>query len=63
MTDPRVLTHLRSVHEATLARLTAADVRTKAVLRSAIAGIACERFRQAHKRWPKELAEIPKDIL
>lgn len=40
-----------------------ADIRNKANLRSAAAGIACERFRQANGRWPNDLAEIPKALL
>lgn len=39
------------------------DLRIKAQLRCAAVGIACERFRQKHKRWPATLAEIPKGIL
>jgi hypothetical protein len=44
-------------------KIAEADVRAKAELRSAVAGIACERFRRAAGRWPTDLAEIPKDIL
>jgi hypothetical protein len=40
-----------------------AVLRSRAQLRSLAAGVACERFRQANGRWPKELAEIPKAIL
>jgi glycerophosphoryl diester phosphodiesterase len=40
-----------------------ASLRAKAHLRSAVAGIAVERFRLAHGRWPESLDEIPKDIL
>lgn len=32
--------------------------RSVAELRCAVAGIACERFRQKHGRWPNELAEL-----
>lgn len=44
-------------------KMAAATLRSMARLRSLAAGIACERFRQANGRWPKELAEIPKSIL
>jgi|SRR5579883_184790 len=44
-------------------KIATSDLRAKANLRAAAAGIACERFRQANKRWPKDLAEIPKGIL
>lgn len=40
-----------------------AALRSMARLRALAAGIACERFRQANGRWPKELAETPKAIL
>lgn len=33
-------------------------VRNTALIRCAVAGIACERFRQAHGRWPNDLSEI-----
>jgi hypothetical protein len=33
-------------------------VREAAVVRCGVAGIACERFRQAHRRWPDELTEL-----
>jgi hypothetical protein len=44
-------------------KLAFAVLRGTARLRSLAVGIACERFRQANGRWPKELAEIPKSIL
>jgi hypothetical protein len=44
-------------------RLESVDPRVKAALRSAAVGIACERYRQKHGRWPAALADIPKDIL
>jgi hypothetical protein len=40
-----------------------ASLRVKAQLRSAAVGIAVERFRLTHGRWPASLDEIPKDIL
>lgn len=40
-----------------------AALRGQARLRCLATAIACERFRQANGRWPKELAEIPKAIL
>ena len=44
-------------------RMASAALRGQARLRCLAVGIACERFRQANGRWPKELAEIPKSIL
>jgi hypothetical protein len=44
-------------------KVAAAVLRGQARLRCLAVGIACERFRQANGRWPKELAEIPKSIL
>jgi hypothetical protein len=44
-------------------KVAAAALRGQARLRSLAVGIACERFRQANGRWPKELVEIPKSIL
>lgn len=44
-------------------RIAEAHLRSKAHLRSAAAGVACERFRRAHGRWPKDLAELPKELL
>jgi hypothetical protein len=32
--------------------------RTTALARCAVVGIACERFRQQHKRWPESLDEL-----
>jgi hypothetical protein len=32
--------------------------RHTAEARSAVVGIACERFRQKHNRWPNDLAEL-----
>jgi hypothetical protein len=40
-----------------------ADTRLVAQLGCAVAGIACERYRQKTGSWPKTLADIPKDIL
>ncbi len=40
------------------AKVAQADVRTKAILRVAMAGVAAERFRVAKGHWPKELAEL-----
>ena len=39
------------------------SLRIKALLRTAVVGVAVERFRLAHGRWPASLAELPKDIL
>lgn len=39
-------------------KVAAAERRTRARLRSAVVGLACERFRQAHNRWPADLAEL-----
>jgi hypothetical protein len=39
------------------------QLRIRVNLLAASAGIACERFRRAHGRWPASLEEIPKDIL
>lgn len=36
---------------------------SRAELTTAAVGIACERFRLLHDRWPTELSEIPKSIL
>lgn len=44
-------------------KMATAVLRGQARLRCLAVGIACERFRQANGRWPKELAEIPKTIL
>lgn len=44
-------------------KVTLAVLRSMARLRSLAVGFACERFRQANNRWPKDLAEIPKSIL
>jgi hypothetical protein len=38
-------------------------LRIRLELLAASAGIACELFRRAHRRWPASLEEIPKDIL
>jgi hypothetical protein len=40
-----------------------ANLRVKAQLRCAAVGVAAERFRLAHGRWPVELVEIQMDIL
>jgi hypothetical protein len=40
-----------------------ADARAKAKLKTAATGIACERFRRANGRWPRDLTEVPKDTL
>ncbi len=44
-------------------KVTLAVLRSMARLRSLAVGLACEQFRQANGRWPKDLAEIPKSIL
>jgi hypothetical protein len=38
-------------------------LRHRAALRTAAAGIACERFRLLRGRWPTTLEEIPRDVL
>lgn len=40
-----------------------ASLRAKARLRCAAVGLAVERFRLAHGRWPANLAEIPRTLL
>jgi hypothetical protein len=45
-----------------ITRVCDADDRAVAQLGCAVAGIACERFRQKTGSWPKALADIPKDI-
>src|SRR5262249_6468434 len=40
-----------------------ASLRIRASLRCAAVGLAVERYRLAHGRWPATLEEIPKDIL
>ncbi len=37
--------------------------RSVAEARCLVVGLACERFRLKHERWPKTLAEIPKELL
>lgn len=47
-------------------RLTAVVVREdrlRALLSCAVVGLACERYRHSHGRWPERLEQIPKDIL
>lgn len=44
-------------------KVASAVLRATARFRTLAVGIACERFRQANGRWPKDLAEIPKSIL
>jgi hypothetical protein len=39
-------------------RIAEADLRTKAILLTAVAGLAAERFRLANGRWPRDLAEL-----
>lgn len=39
------------------------DDEVRVLLRGLVVGIACERFRQKNKHWPKSLEEIPKDLL
>lgn len=39
-------------------RVAAADLRGKAALRAAAVGLACERYRQKHARWPNALADL-----
>ena len=45
------------------AKVLPAHWRSVAHMRSAITGIACERFRLQHGRWPKTLAELPPALL
>jgi hypothetical protein len=40
-----------------------ANIRNQAVLRTAIVGVAAERFRLANKRWPNQLAELTPSYL
>lgn len=40
-----------------------ASWRSTAEMRCTVVGIACERFRLKHGRWPKELAELSADLL
>lgn len=44
-------------------RVMQADFRTTALLRSAVAAIACERYRLKNGRFPKALDELPKELL
>jgi hypothetical protein len=61
---PREFDHLLSgLLLPAIQKMAGSDWRVKACLLSAAVGIACERFRQANGRWPKDLAEIPKTIL
>lgn len=39
------------------------QLRTQAMLRCAVVGVAVERFRQQHGRWPVALDELPKELL
>ncbi len=38
-------------------------LRSQAILAATEAGLACERFRLIHERWPKSLAELVKEKL
>jgi len=40
-----------------------ANLRAEATLSAMEAGLACERFRLAHKRWPESLAELVQEKL
>jgi hypothetical protein len=40
-----------------------ADTRTRAHCATAVAALACERYRRQIGRWPESLAAIPRDIL
>jgi hypothetical protein len=40
-----------------------ADWRSVALERCAVAGIACERYRQHHKRWPDTLVQLAPEFL
>lgn len=44
-------------------KVSSASWRGTAEARCIVVGLACERFRLKHGRWPKELAEIPADML
>jgi hypothetical protein len=44
-------------------RVAEASVRGRAMLLCAGVGIACERFRIKHSRWPRELAELTPELL
>jgi hypothetical protein len=44
-------------------KVSTASWRSTAEARCTVVGIACERFRINHGRWPEELAEMPADIL
>jgi hypothetical protein len=44
-------------------KVCSAEDRTKANLGTAIAALACERYRQRFGKWPESLEAIPKDIL
>ncbi len=39
------------------------NLRNRSQLLITATAIACEQFRQQHGRWPRELSEIPKEIL
>jgi hypothetical protein len=41
----------------------AAAVRDQALLRCAVVGIACERYRLEYQEWPATLETIPRDLL
>jgi hypothetical protein len=44
-------------------RVGEADWRARAYLRSAACGLACERFRQRHGRWPRALDDLVPEYL
>jgi len=46
-----------------LAKIPRASWRSTAEARSTVVALACERFRLKHGRWPKELAELPAELL
>ena len=44
-------------------KISDADARRQAALLTAATGLACERYRRTHDRWPDSLSEIPTSIL
>ena len=44
-------------------KVAGAHWRSVAESRCVVVGLACERFRLKHARWPETLAEIPKELL
>jgi hypothetical protein len=47
----------------TTRRLVVGLIQSVALSRCAVVGVACERFRQKHQRWPKELSELTPEFL